>query len=210
MKKKEKRHKYSIVDRSLQYKFLAIILIYSAAIVCFFAISLIVPDILNMINKNLSAEMRAAAAQRIHSLHYRLWPGVIALMCLVGIHSMRIFHRLVGALYKFRLAFLKISKGDLSFRVMLRKKDYLHREKAMFNEMIGVFTEKWGSMQIAVQDALKSLGVLEQAVKEKSEWRDADQQLLQMHRQYLEVLADHAQYFQPKEGEKQEQDREGQ
>jgi len=174
-------------------------------IVFFIAIALFLPDILDMTDEDQSLEVRAAAAERILSFHSRVWPTVITLVCLIGIHSIRIFHRLFGALYRFRWIFQKISKGDLSCRVKLRKRDYLHQEKVLFNEMMDVFTEKWGSMQIAVQDALKSLNVLEQAAKEKSGWRDTDQKLIQKPIQDLKALADHAQYFRLREGEEPEE-----
>lgn len=206
MAAKMKRRQYPVVDRELQYKFLALILIYGTIIVLFFGISLFMPDILDMMNEDLSLEVRAAAAGRIISYHSRVWPAAIALVCLLGIHSIRIFHRLIGPLYRFRLAFEKISKGDLSFRVRLRKKDYLHREEAGFNEMIEVFKEKWESIRNAVLNALESLGSVEQAVTEVSGWRDADQKLLQKQRQHLEVLADDIQYFQLKEEEELGQD----
>jgi len=140
---KNRRRQYPIVDRSLQYRFLAIILVYSTAIMFFLGISLFVPDILAMMDEELSLEVRAAAAQRILNLHSRVWPAVIALICLLGIHSVRIFHRFIGPLCRFRSACEKISKGELGFRVKLRKKDYLHRDKAPFNEMIEVFEGKW-------------------------------------------------------------------
>lgn len=206
MAEKIKRRQYPVVDRDLQYKFLALILIYGTIIVLFFGISLFMPDILDMMNEDLSLEVRAAAARRIIGYHSRVWPTAIALVCLLGIHSIRIFHRLIGPLYRFRLTFEKISKGDLRFRVRLRKKDYLHREEAALNEMIEVFKEKWGRIRNAVLNALESLGSLEQAVTEVSGWRDADQKLLQKQRQHLEVLADDIQYFQLKEEEELGQD----
>ncbi len=206
MAAKTKRQKFSIVDRSLQYRFIALILVYSMIIVGYLAIFLFVPDFRDMMNEDLSLEVRAAAAQRALGLHSRVWPGIIALVCVLGLHSMRIFHRVVGPLYRFRWAFGEIKKGDLSFRVKLRKKDYLHWEEGVFNEMMDVLDEKWGNIRMTVPYALKSLDALEQSVAELSGWRDSDQQLLQKHRQHLEALSDHAQYFRLKEEQKQGQD----
>jgi len=69
---KTRRKQYSIVDRSLQYRVLAIILIYSLVIVLFLAVCLFIPDILAMANQDLSLEMRAAAADRLLTLHSRV------------------------------------------------------------------------------------------------------------------------------------------
>jgi len=175
-------------------------------IVVFLAIFLFVPDFRDMMNEDLSLEVRAAAAGRVLDIHSRVWPTIIAVVCVLGLHSIRIFHRVVGPLYRLRWAFGEIRKGDLSFRVKLRKKDYLLREGAMFNEMMAVLDEKWGNIRMTVPYALKSLDALEQSVAELSGWRDADQQLLQKHRQHLEALSDHVQYFRVKEEEKQGQD----
>jgi hypothetical protein len=66
---KTRRQQYSIVDRSLQYRVLAIIVTYSLVIVLFLAICLFVPDILAMSKEDLSWEIRAAAAEKILTLH---------------------------------------------------------------------------------------------------------------------------------------------
>lgn len=202
MAERKRRRRYPIVDRSLQYRFLAIVLVYSTTIVLFLGICLFVPDIVNMMDEELSLEVRAAAAQRMLSLHARVWPATIALVCLLGIHSVRFFHRLIGPLYRFRSACEKIREGDLGFRVRLRKKDYIHREEAAFNEMVDVFAEKWESTRKGLLDALNSLCALEQAVTEVSGWRDGDQQLLKRQREHLEGLAEHVQYFRLREREK--------
>lgn len=190
-----KRRKFPIVDRSLQFKFLALILIYSMTIVVFLAIFLFVPDIIDMVDEDLSIEVRGAAAHRILGLHARLWPAIMILVCLLGMHSVRFFHRLIGPLYRIRSAFENISKGDLSFRIKLRKNDLLDKEEVAFNEMMDVIAGKWRMMRIAVPDALKSLDTLEQSVAEAGGWRDSDQQLLQKHRKNLEILTELAQYF---------------
>ena len=48
MPKKDFRRRTRVVNKSLQYKFLAMILIYSATLVLFLAFSLFVPDIVQM------------------------------------------------------------------------------------------------------------------------------------------------------------------
>jgi hypothetical protein len=181
------------------------ILFYGLIIVVFLAATVFGPDFINMKNKNLSLETRAAAAQRIQALHIRVWPAVIALICLLGIHSFRIFLRFIGPLYRFRWAFAKISRGEMNFQVRLREKDYLTQEAKMFNEMIKVITEKWGGMQKLSLDALKSLEILEESVAKMSGWQDLNRELLKAHRKLLENLVDKTRYFELKtpEGEKQ-------
>ncbi|MBC8357528.1 MAG: hypothetical protein ISS41_02185 [Candidatus Aminicenantes bacterium] len=192
---KVKRRQFSVVNRSLQYGFLAMVLSYSIIIAAFLAAFLFVPDINDMNNEDLSVEIRAAAAKRIFTLHSRVWPSVIALVCVLNIHSFRAFHRIAGPLYRFRWAFAKIGKGNLNFRVKLRSKDYLNQEAEMFNEMIEVLAEKWGSMQFVGLKALKSMDGLEQSLNMMSGTREANKHLLQIHRQHLETLVDQTRYF---------------
>lgn len=190
-----RRQKYSIVDRSLQYRILAIIISYSLVIVLFLAICLFVPDILSMSNQDLSLELRAAAAEKLLTLHSRVWPAIIAMVCVLGIHSVRIFHRLIGPLYRFRWAFAKIAKGDLNFRVQIRKNDYLHREKEALNQMMDALTGQCESMQRAGSRALDSLTALEEVANKDTGGHDPDQQLLKTHRHHLEDLIDQVEYF---------------
>ena len=192
---KTRRKQYSIVDRSLQYRVLAIILIYSLVIVLFLAVCLFIPDILAMANQELSLEMRAAAADRLLTLHSRVWPAIVAMVCVLGIHSVRIFHRLIGPLYRFRWAFDKISEGDLNFRVQIRKSDYLHREEAALNKMIEALAEKCESVQQAGLKTANSLSALEQATAATDGGQDAIKQLLQEHHQNLKDLVDRLEYF---------------
>ena len=201
-----RRQKYSIVDRSLQYRVLAIIISYSLVIVLFLAVCLFVPDILSMSNEELSWELRAAAAEKLITLHSRVWPAIIAMVCVLGIHSVRIFHRLIGPLYRFRWAFAEIAQGALNFRVQIRKNDYLHRENESLNEMIDALAGQCESMQQAGSRVLDSLTALEQGSRKDSGGDNPDQKLLRQHRQHLEDLLDQLKYFRVSAKENGEQE----
>ena len=203
---KTRRKQYSIVDRSLQYRVLAIILIYSLVIVLFLAVCLFIPDILAMANQELSLEMRAAAADRLLTLHSRVWPAIVAMVCVLGIHSVRIFHRLIGPLYRFRWAFAKIGNGDLNFRVKIRKSDYLHREEEALNQMIEGLSERCESLQQAGLRARESFSAIEQTPSQISGGQGSDQQLLQEHRQNLTDLLEQVQHFRLSDEDKVEEE----
>ena len=203
MTQRDRRQRFPIVDRSLQYRFLAMILIYSMIIMIFLAVFLFVPDIIKLQDEGLSLEIRAVAADKILTLHARVWPAVIALICILGIHSFRVFHRFVGPLYRFRRAFEQVRNGDLSFQVKQREKDYLRQEEKVLNEMIEMLNGKLGGIQNASQDALKSLSELEQKVTEVGNWTQKDKELLRVHRKHLEKLVDTARYFRLQKAEKQ-------
>ncbi|MBN2124293.1 MAG: methyl-accepting chemotaxis protein [Deltaproteobacteria bacterium] len=157
MSAKKMRRNYPLIDRSRQYRFLFTILIYNLLIVCFVAIPLFVPDILQLQDETLSLETRAVAADKILTTHARLWPALIALVCVIGLHSFRMFHRFVGPLYRLRMAFDQIRRGDLDFRVRLRKGDYLMEEEKAINDMIDVLSGRLRIIQEGSRKAMDSI-----------------------------------------------------
>lgn len=203
MKQKDKRQRYPIVNKSHQYRFLAMIISYNMIIVTFLVIALFVPNIIQLQDQSLSLEVRAAAADKILTMHSRVWPAIIALICLIGLHSFRVFHRFVGPLYRFCWAFEQVGNGDLSFRVKLRKKDYLHQEEEVLNSMLEMLAEKMKSLQLASIDASKSLNELEQKVTEESDLSETSKELLRIHRQHLDSVIDTAGYFRPQKNEQE-------
>jgi methyl-accepting chemotaxis protein len=192
---RNRRRLFPIVYRSHQYRFLAMILIYNSIIVAFIAICIFVPDILQMLDESLSFEVRAAAAEKLLVSHSRVWPALIALICIIGLHSFRFFHRFIGPLYKFRLAFERMRDGDLGFRVKIRKNDFLHQEEQAINEMIEVLAGKIGSMQQASHDSLKSINELKEMLTEANNNWENLKELLLTHGQHLDTLVDAARYF---------------
>ncbi len=205
MTEREKRQRFPIVDRSLQYRFLVIILTYSAVIMIFLALFLFLPDILKLHDEGLSLEARAIAADRILTLHARVWPAVIALICIIGIHSFLALLRILGPLYRFRWAFEEVQNGNLGLRVKLRERDYLRREEKAINEMIETLSGKLKTIQLAGGDALESLDELEQLVSKKGDLTETDREVLRVHRRHLDTLMDTARYFQLETDETEQQ-----
>jgi methyl-accepting chemotaxis protein len=195
MTRMKKRQPYRVVNRSHQYRFLAIILIYNLIIVGFLAVVLFVPDIIKMQDQELSIEARAMAADKILTLHSRVWPTIIALICVIGLHSFRGFNRFVGPLYRFTVAFERVRDGKLDFRVALRKKDLLHQEAAILNEMLDVVSKKLGHIQAASLESSKLLNKLESKERGKNGMIESDRENLTRLRQNLDELVASADYF---------------
>jgi methyl-accepting chemotaxis protein len=128
------------------------------------------------------------------------------MVCVLGIHSVRIFHRLIGPLYRFRWAFSRVGNGDLSFRVKIRKSDYLHREEEALNQMIKGLSERCESLQQAGLRAQESLSAVEQKPSQISGGQNSDQQLLKEHRQRLADLLEQLQHFRLSDEDKVEEE----
>lgn len=206
MKERDQRRRSYVVNRPLQYRFLAIILIYCLSIMLFLALFLFVPDIIRMQDESLSLQARAAAANKILTLHARVWPAVIAIICVAGFHSFRSFHRLIGPLHRFRSVFKQVGGGDLGLTVRIREKDYLHREEAALNEMLGMIAGKLNTIQHVGAEALKTLGALEEKVSAVPNWGETHKAIMRHHRQRLETLVETARYFRVREAGQKDND----
>ena len=192
---RNKRRLFPIIYDSHQYRFMAMVIIYNSIIVAFLVICIFVPDILQMMDESLSFEVRAAAAEKILVSHSRVWPSLITLICIIGLHSFLFFHRFVGPLYKFKLSFERMRDGDLGFRVKIRKHDFLRQEEQVINEMIEALAGKIRSIQLASNDSQKSLNELKEMLAEEgNNWKNS-KELLLTHGRHLDTLADAAGYF---------------
>ncbi|MBW2063597.1 MAG: hypothetical protein JRJ03_01570 [Deltaproteobacteria bacterium] len=206
MEGRKRRRLYPIVDKSLQYKFLALVFVYGMIIVFFIGIVLFVPDILDIMNEDLSLELRAKAADRMLALHFRVWPAVLALVCLLAIHSFRIFLRIAGPLYRFKQAFASVGEGDLGFRLKLRKKDYLHEEEKAFNRMLDGLQERLEMLSQCLGKGMASIEALEKTLT-KENLGSEEKQLLLEHRNRLKAMAEEIGRFQlNKSGERGEEE----
>ena len=187
MGKYERRRRVRIVYRSLQYYFLAQFFIYSAIIVFFLAVFLFVPDMLKMQDETLSISQRTNAADRVITLHVKVWPAAMVLIALLGLHSFMTFHRLSGPLYRFRSIFNQIREGQVSYPIKIRRRDFLHIEEEALNEMLDVLTDKLQNIQQTGHEALNCMHDLERRLE--------DQQDLKPIVNQLNRLIDEAGYF---------------
>lgn len=192
---RNQRKGYRVVNRSLQYRFLAIIIVYSFVIVLFLAAFLFVPDIIRLQDESLAFHARAEAADKMLTLHARVWPAIFLVICLVALHSFRFFHRLIGPLHRFRQVYEQVRNGDLNLKVKIRKKDYLHQDEAALNDMLETLSGKWRTVQQTTEDALRSLDALEQTGTNTNNWKESLEDLLRVHRHHLETLGETSRYF---------------
>jgi methyl-accepting chemotaxis protein len=191
---KHSRRQVFAVTSSLQYRFLATTLIYCFIIVCFFAIVILVPDIVNMRDESLSLEIRSSAASRLLLKNSWVWPTVFSFIFVLGLHSFLTFQKITGPLYRFRQAFDQLENGKL-LPVKIRKKDYLQVEEEALNKMIKALVGKFASIKQATEEACKSIGELEQKANKGNEWSKTQIDMLHTHSKHLERLATAVQVF---------------
>ena len=183
------------VISSLQYRFLAMTLIYSFIIVCFFAVLTFLPDMMEMRDTSLSLEARSSAASRVLAKHTWVWPAVLSLIIVLSLHSFRAFLKVIGPLYRFRWAFEQLGRGNMLYRIKLRKRDYLRTEEEALNNMLETLNGKLGRVKEASEEAFKSVGELEKSASEGNQWTETQMDLLRAHRESLQRLASEVKFF---------------
>ncbi|MBW1772515.1 MAG: methyl-accepting chemotaxis protein [Deltaproteobacteria bacterium] len=199
MVEKFKRKKFPLSGRPRHLRLLAIVLSYNLLIIVFMAFSLFAPDVIALWDQSASFREQAEAADRMLTLHARIWPVMIALLCLIGLHSLRAFHRFLGPLHRFQESFNRVSNGDLSVRIKLRKGDLLGREQETFNAMLDILEEKMKTSQLACHEALQSLNALERTVADAGHGDQKTRERLQAQRKNLETLCENVGFFQAQE-----------
>lgn len=124
-----------LVD-SIQYRLLAVNLIYFFTILIIFAATLFLPLILQLRSDVLSLSQRHEVASQFLSLHTSVWPAILTVFVLLAIHSVFFSHRIAGPLYRFRITLKAVTGGDLTVRANIRTHDYLHKDADIINGMI--------------------------------------------------------------------------
>ena len=198
--KKSRRRDFSVTS-SLQYRFLAMSLIYSFVIVCFFTITVFGPDIIQMSDQSISLENRSAAANRVLTKHSWAWLAIFLLIIMLGLHSFREFKKVAGPLYRFRWAYKQLEKGKVVYPIKIRKKDYLREDEKALNKMLASFVRRMQTINQATEEVLKSIDELEKALKVEGEKGEAQIGLLQTHSEHLEKLSSAVRYYHLKDVE---------
>lgn len=195
MTKKTDHRRKRLVNKSLQYRFLAMTLIYSTILVLVVALFLFLPDIVQMGNQSRSLDLRAAAADRLLAKHVWVWPSALVAILIISFHSFHTFYRVVGPLYRFHAVLCDVASGVVRYSIKIRAKDYLGQEAETLDEMLRVLSEKLGGIQRTGEDALKSLKELENHTTREFIEDETYQVLFKAHRQHLENLMKTARYF---------------
>jgi methyl-accepting chemotaxis protein len=119
------------------------------------------PVLLDMFMSN-DLDTQYTSAQKFLSLAKQVVPAVIILFILFFIHLTIITHKICGPLINFTKTFSKISRGDFSSKVKLRKGDYLKYECDKINEMIDSLS---ASIRSARENQTEIVDTLEAALK---------------------------------------------
>ena len=154
------RRRHYIVDRALQYRLLIYNAIYFVIIILSIGVALFLPLYLQLSNPALTTAQQGEVAGRVLYLHGNLWPAVLVVFIILGIHSILVSHRIAGPLYRFRETFNQIIAGDISTILIIRKGDLLAKEQEKIAEMMAMLQSRIGkirSEQAALERVLEEL-----------------------------------------------------
>ena len=190
-----RRHFFSVTS-SLQYRFLVMTLTYCFALVCFFALAVFLPDGLEMRNESLGLEIRGAAASRFLGKSAWVWPAVLSLIIILGIHSFRAFQKIMGPLYRLHCAFEELENGKIRFPFKIREKDYLGKEEESFNKMLKSLLARFERIKEAAEGAIRSMDDMEKEMSRGLDPERSPRELMRIHRDHLARLAGEIRFFQ--------------
>jgi hypothetical protein len=83
----------------------------------------------------LGIDEQANVSATILHLHERIWPGLLVVAVLAGVHVILSTHRVVGPVYRFETFLADLAKGDFSSRVRLRKGDNFRETEEVINRL---------------------------------------------------------------------------
>ena len=110
----------------------------------------------------------------------RLAIAFVGIFAVTFIFQIVISHRIVGPLINFSKTFQKITQGDLTRKIWLRRKDFLHKEASQVNEMADALTKLIANIK---EDNDLLLLILEDATSDKTKGDQLEAKLLEAVKQ---------------------------
>ncbi len=133
------RRRKFIIRKKLQYSLLALTFIHASLLIAVLAASLFVPLMIEMGEDHDPSSEAIKASHIVLFLHENFWPPVLFALLAIGLHSIRISHKIAGPLYRINIFFKDVIKGIFPKPIKLRNDDFLSEEVAVVNEAMEGF-----------------------------------------------------------------------
>lgn len=185
MASRKKRTRF-LVD-TVQYKLLAVTLIYILIAITLSTFLMFLPSVVQL-SMGDASDAQIEAAREILLLHKRFWPAIIAVTALLTIHSLFLFHRIFGPLYRFREIFRQVEKGNLTTPVGIRKNDFLHTEEQGIREMVFSLKTEISLLKKDHAALINELDDLTLVLDTEVQHSEIVQKKLQMMKQQTEIM----------------------
>ncbi|MFH1760589.1 MAG: methyl-accepting chemotaxis protein [bacterium] len=182
-----------LINKEFQIRIIFYNFLYLTFIIIITSIVIQSPLLYDMlINKDVEAKYQAA--QSLLVIANRLIPTVITIFVLFFFQQLLMTHKICGPLVNFSNTFKKISQGDLTRKINLRKGDYLKTECDNINQMIeglaGLIAESREDHQRLIRiidDILLKSGELDTPAKAENALKILKQKIVLVKTKLLEI-----------------------
>lgn len=145
-----------LINKSLQFRIILMSMLYMFMVMIVTTGVILLQPLYDMFMSS-DLNIQYAAAKTFLILAKQLMPAAVCVFALFFFHHLFVTHRICGPMVNFRHTFRKIAQGDLTRKVVLRKKDYLKEESEAINAMIDGLTDHLKKIQSDQAALIQSL-----------------------------------------------------
>lgn len=146
------RRRVILVD-GFQSQWVLTLLVWVAGLLVGF-VALVLGPLAWQVSSGQASQADVESAAALLALHEHVWLPVVALFLGLALVVVQLTHRVAGPLYRFRVVFGELAKGNLSVSARIRKGDYLQLESQALQGAIDGLAERMKRAQevVAVLD----------------------------------------------------------
>lgn len=174
------QRKNYFIAKDMQSKFAGTILLLTLLVAVITACNIYVLGCF-FVEKNTTLAQQNDVSVLIHDFVGNYWPRLVVLVCvnviIVFMVSVIYSHQTAGPAYKLEKSIKRITEGDLTFQVSLRRNDNLKELAAALNELLDKFRTTLSKTKSLTEDINNKLGAVKgdeqyaQIVADSSELR---------------------------------------
>ncbi len=155
------QRKNYFIAKDMQSKFAGTILLLTLLVAVITACNIYVLGCF-FVEKNATLAQQNDVSVLIHDFVSNYWPRLVVLVCvnviIVFMVSVIYSHQTAGPAYKLEKSIKRITEGDLTFQVSLRRNDNLKELAAALNELLDKFRTTISKTKSLTEDINNKLG----------------------------------------------------
>jgi methyl-accepting chemotaxis protein len=172
------RRKKQVVNRRLQLRFAMVCIAYALAFASILGLVFFLPPMIQLQTGDPYSPQTLQAADRFLFLHGNFWPVVLISLIAIGLHAIRLSHRLAGPLYRYKRIFRSLKEGKIPEAIHPRRGDYLLEETAALNQMLDALRVRLSEFredQAQINESIREIaGLAEKGKKKEASKRIAE------------------------------------
>ena len=192
-KRNQRELKNYLINKDVQLKLICINLLYMFFITLI-TIAVVLSPIISLMYQSDRLDVQYQAAKFFMLIFERLPLVLGAVFILVFIHQLLITHQVCGPLVNFANTIKRITKGDLTRKIYLRRYDFLKKDGQYINEMIDALSRIIGDTK---EDHKKLLSALNEVTIKTtgSDEHQKSEEALKTAVKQAQVISEHLSIF---------------